>query len=226
MGDELGDGGIGRRELLKRGAVAGGLVWASPMVFSATAGAQSATVGDCPDCPTDRFYGLKFNNGPDDESGNTCPGLPGEPVPGEDECTEDPVTGGTGCFESLPSGGGGSGNCLQSSTEVPPGCLEPYFDFIGSCDGKTHTWVLQPSLQLCQAAAKVGVGSPNYTGDNQGCLVCPTSDPEDITVTCDGAPIDVSITGGVTTVTITDPALSHSEILFCYKGSPLSCLEV
>lgn len=197
MGEELSDGRIGRRELLKKGALAGGLVWASPMVFSGTASA--AAVGACADCATDRLFGLKFNNG---DTGS---------------CIGKPPPDGTGEFEELPTQTTGGGNCLTASAKAPPSCLDPFFDFIGSCDGVTHTWILQPSLELCQAAAKTG------TDD---CIRCPTGTTTDIEGDCNGPNIDIDIDDdtGVTTVTVTHPSLSHSEILFCYKGSPLDCL--
>lgn len=187
MGEQLGDGQIGRRDLLKKGAVAGGLVWASPMIFSATAGAQ---VGACVDCPSDRLFGLKFNN--------------------------------PGSLESLPSNGGGPGNCLDASAAAPPACFEGFFTAPKknvSDSNSRHTWVLQPSLELCQVAAKVGQGQATPPFDATGCYACSTS------TNCDSDIITISTENGVTTVVVTDSALSHSEILFCYKGSPLSCLD-
>lgn len=197
MGEQLSDGRIDRRELLKRGAVAGGIVWASPMVFSATAGA--AVVGACTDCPDDRLFGLKYNN-----------------IEGDNSRTKT-----RNSFEEIPDRNNGQGNCLTASASLPPGCIEygTYFSFTSNADGTVHTWTLQPGLEFCQAAAKVGDG----TVDGEGCFSCGGAN-----VPCDGTPdpeprINVSSSGGVTTITITDPALSHSEILFCYKGSPLPC---
>lgn len=187
MGEELGDGQIGRRDLLKKGAVAGGLIWASPTIFSATAGAQ---VGACTSCPSDRLFGLKFNN--------------------------------PGTLESLPTNGGGGGNCLDATAAAPPACFDGFFTAPkqnGSDSDGQHTWVLQPSLELCQVAAKVGQGQATTPFDSNGCYTCSAA------ANCDSDIISISVQNGVTTVVVTDSALSHSEILFCYKGSPLSCLD-
>lgn len=198
MGEELGDGQIGRRDLLKKGAVAGGLVWASPMVFSSSAGAQ---VGACGSCDSTRLFGLKFNN------------------PNE--------------IDTLPTGTSGSGNCLTASAQAPDtDCLGDFYTApkqTGSGDDDDqHTWVLQPGLELCQVAAKVGQGQNSEPPfDSNGCLACPTGGATLASCATSTAGI-ITVTptaNGGTKVVVKHPDLSHSEILFCYRGSPLACLD-
>lgn len=192
MGEELEDGRIGRRDLLKKGAVAGGLVWASPMVFSGTAGADHPIdVGACNDCPHHQLYGVKYNNG-------------------------------TG-FESLPTASN-PGNCLTSSAPFPPDCFQEQnlFTIAVSDGGDTHTWILAEGVEFCMAAGKVGGGTVEEGEDD--CFSCGGSVP------CDGGTTDpeprinvTPLSGNRTQIVVSDPALSHSEIIFCYRGSPISC---
>jgi hypothetical protein len=60
MNDDRRTGEVSRRDLLKKSAVAGGVIWATPMVLSSTAGAQAVT---CPQgsCPT--YHRIKIDSG-------------------------------------------------------------------------------------------------------------------------------------------------------------------
>jgi hypothetical protein len=85
-GDPVGDnepgGTISRRDLLKKSAVAGGIVWATPMILSDVAHAAIT----CDSCPPGKKYTIKYNNNngalgactADGGQGNFChdPNLP------------------------------------------------------------------------------------------------------------------------------------------------------
>lgn len=60
MNEAAKPGEVTRRDLLKKSAVAGGLVWAAPMVLGSTASAQAAA---CPQgsCPT--YHQVKVDSG-------------------------------------------------------------------------------------------------------------------------------------------------------------------
>lgn len=62
-------GGVSRRDLLKKGAVAGGIVWTAPLIMSDVAGAQTSA-GSPAGCTT--FYRAKWNRNPSDTGWQTC----------------------------------------------------------------------------------------------------------------------------------------------------------
>jgi len=68
-GEEMGvaraNGGLTRRDLIKRGAVAGGLVWTAPLILESAAAATTAGCSPC-DCVT--FYSGKW----DTSAANLC----------------------------------------------------------------------------------------------------------------------------------------------------------
>lgn len=76
MGDETAATGVSRRDLIKRTAAAGAVVWASPVVSSSAAWGQS--VGDCNECDGLTIYS-KYAPGNSQTEGNQCLS-PCEPV--------------------------------------------------------------------------------------------------------------------------------------------------
>lgn len=109
-------------------------------------------------------------------------------------------------FTGIPAGGN-EATCV----DAPAGLKD------GSCwDGKGVTWArvttggvncheytLSPALSFCDAAAK---------GDNA------SGDP------CAESTVTVTEQGGNTIVRVCHPTLSHSEIIFCAKGTdPVGC---
>lgn len=75
MGRHDTHGQLGRRDIIKKAAVAGGLAWTAPMILSSQV---SATVGTCPDgCPT--CYAAKFDWDEDNDVWKTCSGVGGSP---------------------------------------------------------------------------------------------------------------------------------------------------
>lgn len=53
--EEHGPGGLSRRDLITRTAVAGGLLWAAPVLMASPASAQ-----ECPPCPTGEQFRLRI----------------------------------------------------------------------------------------------------------------------------------------------------------------------
>lgn len=61
-------GGMSRRDLIKKSAVAGGLVWASPVLLQGVASAQT----NCRSCPNGVLYTLKIPSGSAVNCGQGC----------------------------------------------------------------------------------------------------------------------------------------------------------
>lgn len=162
--------GLSRRDVLKRSAVVGGLVWIAPTILAGPASATLVT------CPADRRYAIKH-------------GSPNQ-----------------GC-EVPGTNPGGSGNCAARAgvTEFQNGCcLEPTLvRFVESASGTTHTYTLAAGVRFSQGFAKCG---------NE----CHGNYPYNEFVTVEQDPVT-----GITTVVITCPNLSHSEIVVCLDGSNL-----
>lgn len=170
VADLENNGTMDRRDLLKKGAVAGGLVWAAPVVFTSTASA--AGTGACPDCLDGNLYGIKN----DSATTKNFTGIPGGPNPAT--CVTAPV-------------GIRDGTCWDGKGVT------------WSRDGNCHIYTLGPALSYCEAMAK---------GDNSGGDAC----AESTTV--------VTTVGSNTVVRVCHPTLSHSEIIFCAKGTdPVGC---
>jgi hypothetical protein len=96
------------------------------------------------------------------------------------------------------STGVGAQDCL---TTVGANCCLFNNGVTLSCADTTHTWTLAAGIQFCAGAAKAA-------------LRCETGPPQ---VT------HVHNANGTTTVTITDPQLSHSEIVVCTPTAPAGC---
>jgi len=108
--------------------------------------------------------------------------------------SENPTTIGGGATCVTNPGGLGDGTCLVDNGIT-----------IDASAG-TVTFVLSPGIQYCQAAAKGGNNEPDP---------CAASN----TVVQANTP-----SAGFTTVTVTHPTLSHSEIIVCVNGTlPQGC---
>lgn len=159
--------GMNRRDLLKKGAVAGGVVWVAPTVFAEAASAAT-TYGECVGCPDGKLYGVKN----DSSSGEDLVCLPDE---------QNPAT------------------CITLPANVECGtCFDGAGLNVTAANGCT-TYTLGPSLEFCAAASK---GS-NAVGCTET-TVTATKDSET----------------GVTTVEVCQDTQSHTELIFCYRGSP------
>lgn len=131
MGDSAGKQGVSRRDLLKRSAVVGGVVWAAPALLSGPlAGPAGAQTAPCTDCPPGSKFGVKHNN----EGSCDC------------EAVGDPNSPGT-CVSTQPN----SGCCLEAAGLI---------QFSG-CNTTTHTYVLQPGVIFCEGAGKGAGTAPD-----------------------------------------------------------------
>lgn len=171
VADLENDSTLGRRDLLKKGAVAGGMVWAAPVVFASSASA--AGTGACLDCLDGNLYGIK-----------------------NDSAT-------TKNFTSIPAGGNGA-TCVEAPAGLKSGtCWDGKGVSWALGEDNCHIYTLSPALSFCEAAAK---------GDNA------SGDP------CAESSVSTSTSGSNTIVTVCHPTLSHSEIIFCAKGTdPVGC---
>lgn len=66
MDEQTGSAGLSRRDVLKRSAVVGGLVWVAPTVLASPAGAT-------PPCPPAQRYAIKHDGGRTCETPGTEP---------------------------------------------------------------------------------------------------------------------------------------------------------
>jgi hypothetical protein len=112
--------------------------------------------------------------------------------------------------------GGSVSDCESPGTNVAPGncgasaglsnfrsgcCLATAGLVSFSGGGSTHTWVLRQGVRLCQAFGKFGNECSSTTG---------------VTVTNNA--------DGTTTVVISGPTLSHSEIYVCVDGTTIPAI--
>jgi hypothetical protein len=111
----------------------------------------------------------------------------------------------------------GKATCIPTPGQDPPAHLKNGVCFIGkgltwsygghSAAGHTHNWVLSPALQFCMAGAK-GAGKAAEGACDDASVVVQPNTPS----------------AGFTTVLVTHPTMSHSEIIFCLRGTkPQSC---
>jgi hypothetical protein len=142
-----GTSGISRRDLIKRSAIAGGIVWVAPAVLAQPAAAATTYLG-CTNCPTGRLYFLRQTNTGECTNSNPVNSClnnnQGSPPPSQ--------TYPTGC-------GTTSQCCLITAGFVSVSGTTP-----------THTWTLQPGVNFCGAHAFGG-------GDCTGVTVNVTSGP-------------------------------------------------
>jgi hypothetical protein len=165
---------VSRRDLIKKSAIVGGVIWATPMVMAGPAGAAGAL--GCPNCPDGMLYGLK-----NDTSNGT---------------NITTVGGGATCVV-VPAGGVKDAECLYNAGLITI-----------SASGSTTTFVLSPGIEYCQAAAK---GAQNAPGGP--CAQSNAAVQED------------TPSAGFTTIVVTHPTLSHTELIVCVTGSlPSECL--
>lgn len=133
--NENQSGGVSRRDLLKKGAVAGGIVWAAPVVLSDVAGADT-NVGTPSLCTA--WYSLKFEtpNGPSSLASATC-----IPELGAGNICEkyQGRTYGNGCGAVAAKGmtPGGIGFVTLSATFTTPDGVKPILSVQASTKGGT-----------------------------------------------------------------------------------------
>ena len=152
--DTTGNSGLSRRDLIKRGAIMGGVVWAAPAVTSmaSPAFASSPPPNGC----TDKF---RFKI----DYGQTSFSTPSSPSNGEQDCLPDDwanVPGAIGSDGSIPGHAGGkitvqwdyNGSNKCALITLPPGCL--------LLDGDAKAGSTQGGTLDCDDADPV-VGSAN-----------------------------------------------------------------
>jgi hypothetical protein len=154
--------GMSRRQLVRRTAVVGGAVWATPLILSSQAFA--ASFGNCPNCPTGRLFSLR-TEGP-------C------------NCTD--TNPNNACLPSNPAGI--KNGCCLIPSHIQVQCAANF---------SSVTYTLAAGVQFCAAGGKGG------------------SDCDDTdTVTVTQNP------NGTTTVVVSQPNLSHVDLVVCVPGSP------
>jgi len=168
--------GLSRRDLIKRSAVAGGLVWATPMVLARPASAEHCPSGSCP-----VYYTVKITPNLTGEEGATgndgkwgpfdCSNLR---IDGAMQCTFTPPTGAVLGNPPIGTSEQNSNPCAALAAAVlsfdDPGATDP-----SEGDGGELTLTLKSGYSFIFAATKKGSTCP---GDGQ--VLHPTSNCREV----------------------------------------------
>jgi hypothetical protein len=142
-GDPVGDnepgGTISRRDLLKKSAVAGGIVWATPMILSDVAHAAIT----CESCPPGKKYTIKYET-PETGTLGACTADSGE----GNACYDASLPSGcnlvAGTPTFVPNGSGGGtvtitivAGVIVCAASVFPGCDSEGVSIVPNQDGTT-----------------------------------------------------------------------------------------
>jgi hypothetical protein len=149
--------GVSRRDLMKKAAVAGGLVWVAPTVLASPAFAGASGCPSCTDGANGQLFGIKFQQG-----SNTCEG------PGTNP------------------GGDGNCGAQAGITNFRNGCCLITAGLITKSDSSGGmNFVIAAGLQFCNAFAKCG--NTCFTNDAQKITVTPGANgATNVRIDCDG----------------------------------------